>query len=355
MFFSKKILAIDISDSSIEILQMSQFWGRPKITFLSRAELGNGVMERGRIINRKQLALRLKEYSSGASTDKVALALPDTIMYRHIFHFPKNKELKTDDILAEAQKAININFKDSYWDFNVQDLDDNKVVFFAAALKKDVDEYKTLFEEIDLIPKIFDLNSLSTLRAIDVDHESVLVVDIGGKSATMSIFDNSAMRFISEADFGGENFTEKLAEKLNISREQAEIFKMNIGFNPDKEEGRIFLALEEIMQPLIDEMRSNINKYESGNAQRRIKKIALIGGSALIPGICEYIFENFSIKTDVRRPLTGDLVSDYLRVNKISNGIDTIFFATTLGLANKYLGIQSDFKLGVNLLQSKKQ
>lgn len=353
MFFSKKILAIDISDSSIEILQMSQFLGKTKVTFLSRSELGNGVVEKGRVINRKQLALRLKEYSSGCSTNKVAMALPDVITSSHIFHFPKDKELKKDDIWDEAKKVMAIELSDSYWDYSIQDVNGEKIVFFAAALKRDIDEYRTLFEETDFDPKFFDLNSLCALREIETGHEGALVVDIGGRYGVLNVFDNGILQFSNIVDFGGENFTEKLMGKLSVSYEEAEVFKMNIGFNPDKEDGKIFLALQEILQPLIDEMRKVINSYEdkNNNPQRRIKKIILTGGSALMPNICEYIFENFSIRTEIGRPREGDLVSDYLKANKISNGIDTIFFATTLGLAHKYLGIQSQFNMGINLLK----
>ena len=92
--FPKKILAINISDSSIEVLEMSQIFGRIKITFLSRSELENGIVEKGKILKKKQLVLKLNEYCpEGMAKNKVALALSDTIVFSHIFKFSGDKNI----------------------------------------------------------------------------------------------------------------------------------------------------------------------------------------------------------------------------------------------------------------------
>lgn len=349
--FPKKVLAIDISDSSIEILQMSQIFGKIKVTFLSRCELENGIIEKGKILKKKQLVLKLKEYCpEGIVNDKVALALPDTIVFNHIFRFSGDKNISTQDILSEAKKVLPVDIDNSYWDFDSQIIGSDKIVFFAAAHKKDIDEYKSVFDEINLVPKIFDLNSLSALRAINLEQEGTLIIDLGGRFGVISIFDGGLMQLTSIVNFGGENFTEKLSEKLKISHEQAEFFKITVGFNPDMESGRVFLILQEILQPLIEEMRNAINSYESKN-EKKVKKIILSGGSGLMPKLDEYIFSNFSIHTEIGRPHLSDLILKYLKANNAQIGIDTIFFAPTLGLATKYLGIKTHFNIGVNLLK----
>lgn len=350
-FFPKKILAIDISDGSIEILQMLQIFGKIKITFLSRLELEKGIVEKGKILKKKQLILKLKEYCpEGVAKNKVVLALPDAIVFNHIFRFSGNKNISTQDILAEAKKILPIDLDDSYWDFDSQIIGNDKIIFFVAAHKKDIDEYKSVFDEMNFVPKIFDLNSLSALRAINLEKEGTLVIDLGGRFGVISIFDEGLMQLTSIFNFGGENFTEKLSEKLKISYEQAEFFKMTDGFNPDLEDGRVFLVLQEVLQPLIEEIRNAINLYDSKN-KKKIKKIVLSGGSGLMPKLDEYIYSNFSINTEISRPYLGDLILKYLKANNAQSGIDTIFFAATLGLATKYLGIKSHFNISVNLLK----
>lgn len=349
-FLPKKILAVDISDSSIEILQVSRFFGKIKASFLSRSEIAKGVVEKGKIVNRKQLVLKLKEYASGASTNKIALAIPDAIVTTHIFRFPKDRDIKKEDVLYEAMKVISIDLGKIYWDFDVMDVEDAKIAFFVSALKSDIDEYKMLFEELDMVPELFDLNSLCALRAIDIDYDDVLIVDIGGRYGVLSVFSGGSLQSVNLVNFGGENFTEQLSEKLNATYEQAEIFKMNVGFDADKEDGKVFLALEDVMQPLIDEMRKVINDYEEKN-KKKIKKILLSGGSSLIPKLGEYIYENISIEAEIGRPRAGNIVLDYLKSNNVADGIDTIFFTTTLGLASQYFGERSDFDMGINLLK----
>lgn len=351
--FPKKILAIDVSDSSIEILQMSQFLGKIKVSFLSRSELEEGIVEKGKILKKKQLVLKIKKYAGDIVRSEVAVALPDTIIFSHIFKFTGQEAISDKEIISEAKKTMPINFDDCYYDFFVQDINGEKIVFFAAALKKEVDEYKSVFKELNFVPRFFDLNSLCALRSLDIEHDGTLVVDIGGKYGVLSIFDNGLLQLTSVVNFGGENFTEKLSEKLNVSREQAEVFKMTYGFNPDKEDGRIFLVLQEVLQPLIDEIRKIINFYEADNknSPRRIKKIVLSGGSGLMSKLDEYIFENFGINAEIGRPQLGNLISEYLKSNNMENEIDTVFFAATLGLATRYLEVKSHFNTGVNLLK----
>ncbi len=349
-FLPKKILAVDISDSSIEILQVSQFLGKIKASFISRSEITKGIVDKGRIIDRKQLVLKLKEYTSGASTNKIALAIPDAIVATNIFRFPEDKDIKKEDVLSEAMKMVSVDLEKSYWDFDIMDVDDAKIAFFVSALKSDIDEYRLLFEELDMVPELFDLNSLCALRAIDIDYDDVLIVDIGGRYGVLSAFNGGSLQSVHLVDFGGENFTEKLSERLNATYEQAEMFKMNVGFDADKEDGRVFLALEDVMQSLIDEMRKVVNDYEEKN-NKKIKKIILSGGSSLIPKLGEYIYENLSIEAEIGRPRARNMVLDYLKSNNITGGIDTIFFTTTLGLASKYFGVKSDFDVGINLLK----
>lgn len=346
----RKILAIDISDSSIEIMQMSQFLGRIKVTFLSRSELEKGIVENGRIIGKKQLALKIREYCGSLKKNKVALALPDGVVSSHIFRFSGDRKISKEDVLAEAKKVLPMEINDSYWDFNVQDVGGEKVVLFAVAGKKDVDTYKAIFEDKNFDLKVLDLNSLCVLRAFDFDREGVLFVDLGGWSTTLSILDGECLRAIDVVGFGGEDVTEKISDKLKVSREEAESLKMNIGFDTDKEDGKVFLALEEILQPFVDGMRKTINSYE-GSSKRKIKKIILSGGTGTMPKLGEYIYENFGINCEMVRPQMSNLVSEYLKVNRAKNGIDTIFFATTLGLAAKYLGIKTRFDVSVNLLK----
>lgn len=346
----RKILAIDVSDSSIEIMQMSQFLGRLRVTFLSRSELEKGIVENGRIIGKKQLALKIREYCGSLKKNKVALALPDSIVSTHIFKFPGDKNISKEDVLAEAKKVLPIDANDSYWDFIIQYIGGEKVVFFAVASKKDVEAYKAIFEDKNFDLKVLDLNSLCVLRAFDFDQDGVLFVDFGGRSIMLSILDKGCLQAINGVRFGGEDITEKISEKLNVPREEAESLKMNVGFDTDKEDGKVFLALGEILQSFVDEMRKAINSYEESNS-RKIKKIILSGGTGTMPKLGEYIYENFGIHCEVARPQIAHLVSEYLRANRVKNGIDTIFFAATLGLATKYLEVKTRFEASVNLLK----
>lgn len=115
--------------------------------------------------------------------------------------------------------------------------------------------------------------------------EEGAVVDIGGGTTGISILKNGEVKKVVDEPTGGTHFSLVLAGSNKISFEEAEVLKRDF-----KKHSEIF----PILQPVIDKIIFIINNAIDGED---ISEIVLVGGSALLNGIEDYIEKNIKIKT----------------------------------------------------------
>ena len=83
---------------------------------------------------------------------------------------------------------------------------------------------------------------------------------------------------------------------------EAETLKCRAGLQPEEhEEGAEVVA--EAIRPLVSEIRSSFNYFAAGNPDTRIKRLALVGGAALLPGLPEQLTEELGVPAFLSDPL----------------------------------------------------
>src|SRR5699024_11993813 len=63
----------------------------------------------------------------------------------------------------------------------------------------------------------------------DEKNLGVTLIDIGGGSTTVSVFENDHLAGTSSIPLGGDNITKELSIGLRTSTEEAEVIKLNYG------------------------------------------------------------------------------------------------------------------------------
>jgi len=307
------MFGLDISDASIEVLELKKSFGRVKLVGYGRAELPEGIVRDGIVLKKKELSEAIKKILSGAKpkaikSREVILSLPESRVFTHVFRFPANLNLKqiAHVLQFEVPNVLPISLGEVYADFlPLGKVDNEQEVFFVAVPRKVVDDLSEVLKNAGLKPKVFDMESASFARAIGKEaYDGALVVDIGARTTIISIFDRNGIRFTTNIGIAGNLFTETIAKKLKIKWQEAEKLKIKCGLSPDGklcEGGQIFLILQSAMQPILQEIRKVIKFYEEKSG-RKIKKIILCGGSAMMPNIANYFEENLGLKVSVGRP-----------------------------------------------------
>ncbi len=216
---------------------------------------------------------------------------------------------------------------------------------------------KAGFEVDDIV-----LEPLASSHAVLHDDEKevgVVLVDIGGGTTDIAIFEDKTIRHTAVVAVAGNKVTDDLRKGLGILHDQAERLKHEygvaladmvtedqeiqipgIGGRPDKSIGQSTLA--QIIQPRLEEILEfvAIEIKRSGYGRHLSAGVVLTGGGALIPGTAELAAEILGLEARVGRPLglAGGLVEE----------VDDPKYATGVGLVLH--GLRTGAGRGTSLL-----
>lgn len=378
--FRKKIFGLDISDDSIRVLLLKKKRGNFfKIASFGKADIKPGLVENGKILDAVKLAeevrkLLKKTKPKKIKTRNVIVNLPESKSFSCVFELPAN--LKDEEIASviknESQELIPFEPENVFSDYNIikrkktekkkektdkkkkpesNEKGINKIeAFYAAAEHSIIAGYYQFLKLSHLKPVAIDLESNALARSLVQEiKEPFLIIDIGARTTDFNIFDKTGNCFSSSINIAGNNFTEILAEKLGISKKEAESKKKKIGLDIEKGQGKVMQILQSAFPPIIEEAKKTINFYERKH-DKKIKKIYLTGGSALMPDIDEYLSENVGVKAVVGKPW----VIERLKNSKKFNKKDSAAWNAAIGLALR--GLEKNPKeADVNLLPREKE
>ena len=122
-------VGIDISDSTIEVVKIVNENTGLKIASIGRMSLALGVVERGRIKDKAQLAAALKKVLAAATPDPIreksfVFGLPESQTYTHIFDLKPHKASERD-LLIRKEAAASIPLEENQIAFSYSILDES--------------------------------------------------------------------------------------------------------------------------------------------------------------------------------------------------------------------------------------
>lgn len=351
----QKIIGIDFSDYSIELLCLEKGFFKPKVYAYSRCVLPPGVLSDGAIQHPAALSGILKKMMLSASPNFIknglcVFSLPDSQVFVHEFVMPitlGGKSLR-QAILHEVRTKFPMKFDNLYYDFIVsgKSHDTQNILFFAAP-DYIIEKYVRTLLDAGLTALAIDVESMSIGRSLLNAHDKrkdVLIADIGSRYTNITVYNNYDISGIHIIKEGGEKITKRISDELCISEEEAEGLKSKIGLSFFGDELAVSEIIADDMKEVIREIKGII-QYYLHRKKITIDSIVLTGGCALAPGIQKFFQSHFWQEVEIRNPL------DKLRVQKddLKNG-RKVLFSNVIGLALRGLHTYPHLH-GVNLLQ----
>lgn len=354
MLFRVPLFGLNISDDSIETVSLGESIEKPMLLALGRKILEPGIIEYGKILKPEKLEFVLqklieKPKFGKINTKKFIFTLPESKTFIHIFEVPPDFKRKKTEEFIHSEAVSNFPFKlsDIYFDFKIV----NRGVLLAAVQKNIVDEYLRVFKNLKLKPIALEIESTSIFRAlIEKEDETILITNIGARTTNINIFDEGYLRLSISIDTAGNKFSQALAKKLNISFQEAESLKKEIGLDHEKKEGKVFLILQKEIQEIISEIKKT-EDYFRNKTGKKIKKIILAGGSAPIPHLQQYLEENLEkpvLIADPWKNINIDILKKKEYFEKALE-INPILYAPAIGSAMRGL-TKKPKKADINLL-----
>ena len=306
LFGSKSILGIDLGTSGIKIAELSTKSG-------GRFELKNyavlDFIPKDKSVPKldDQLLINgLKDLLNKGkfSTKDTIASISSFLTFTTIIEMPYLSEKDLGKAIPfEARKYIPIPLPEVVLDWsiiNVKQAGDhtNVEVFLAAVPKDQTERYKNIFISAGLNLKALELENIALSRALSEENLSPLViVNLGGRSTSISVFDNRFERISRNYEVGGFEIAKALSETLGISFEEAEKIKKTEGLKTGSSNSAVIVSLVDL---IVLETKKVVSNYEESR-KVKINKIILAGGQANMPGLKDYFTQKLG-----KEALLGD-------------------------------------------------
>lgn len=234
------------------------------------------------------------------------------------------KQIKTiflpDDELEsalffEAKKHIPISGSDMVLDYqviSVEEKTNNMNILLGATSKAVLNEHTNILTTAGLSPTWVDIDSLAVANAFAlnayVEDGVYVLLNIGAHRTNMVIWGPDSRFFARDIPFGGYNFTKDIMSRRRLEWAEAEEYKFAHGLLDDPnnplEQTLSMLDISEkpTEEAIAEEIRRSLRFYVKEAGTSDFRKIYLMGGSAKLKGLPEYIQDKVNLPTEVFMP-----------------------------------------------------
>ncbi|KKT82498.1 MAG: hypothetical protein A3B99_03070 [Candidatus Yanofskybacteria bacterium RIFCSPHIGHO2_02_FULL_44_12b] len=318
-FRAKSKLGIDIGTSSIKIAELEKDGGRFTLLNYGIFELKNvrtdstaeNQMARDRGILKlpdEEIVWGIQEIIKKAdmkSRDAVA-SIPAVSTFGTVIEMPYlSGEDLAKAIAFEAKKYIPIPIKDVVLDWSIIEvLNPGQItagkdrivkeqkpstveIFLAAVSREETQKYLNIMKSAGLTLRALELENAALIRGlIGNDLSPIAIVNIGGRSTSITIVNKGYERISHNYEIGGFEITKSIARSLSISLEKADELKMKFGMK-EGDENVINESVASLIDMMAFETRKTLTNYEEAK-NLTLSKVLLVGGVANIPYFLEY-------------------------------------------------------------------
>ncbi len=228
---------------------------------------------------------------------------------------------------SETAKAVT----DKAGEPEVIDVSADKMKLLCFIINKDIiDTYRTVLDNLGLSIEYFELEAYSVLRsAIPNNVTEAMVVDIGARYTKIYAIRNGKIVHAIKKLHGGKDYTQIIAENLDISIEKAEELKRTMNLS-QMTDGVVANTLRQSISRLVDSLRLTQREHNI----KADSPIYLCGGGSLLFGLPEYIAQTMSVKIIICQPFMNTQAPKYLDKLLVETGPE---YAVATGLALKHI------------------
>ena len=316
---SQGYIGIDIGFGGIKLVELKSEKGRARLITYAYVNIPSESLEKNLLADIPGTADLLKRMCAKAkvSSKKVISALPISSVFSSILSVPttNDKEIK-EAVMVQAKKLIPMPIEEVNIDQVIIDKIEKSEntqpstrVFVTAAPKTLVTKYMEICKQAGLQLVSLETEAFAEIRSlIGKDRSTIMIVDIGSLRTNIMIVERGVPFITRSIATGGTAISQTIAKTLGIPMEQAESMKRDIKsmqtFAPT---GDLSPILSVLVKPILDELRYSLNAYQSqdqgsNNSTKRIDKIILTGGSALLPRLPEFITQQMSVNAYLGNP-----------------------------------------------------
>jgi len=342
-FSQKPAFGLDLSDLSLKIVEISKRKGGLALSDFVKQDIPKGLIEGGLIKKEKELVDILRKALAKARVGKkVVCNLPEEKVFIRIIQLPKMKESELEKAVQwEAEAHIPLDISDVYLGWQIIEPIfehiDHLDVLIAATPKTLVDNYLNLLRKSGLEPIALEPESIAMTRSMMTkdDLTPSIIVDMGAVGTNFVIFSALAIRFTSHIHISGQLLNKTIAKAMKITEKEANALKIKHGLDKKVEKGKMYKALEPIIDDLVKQIKDYVVFYHEHathvhGPDGAIGQVILCGGDSLLKNLPDVLSEKLDMPVKM-----GDPLINIPQVDKKKGVIkkEVFSYTTALGLA----------------------
>src|SRR6059036_1247875 len=310
-FFRKSpdIFGLDIGSSGVKAVHVRESGGSHTLTSLGVSPLPPDAITDGTIKDPSTVveAIRGAVSRAGLKGTNCAIAVCGRELIIKKVQIPEVPAKEVGDVVQlEAEHHIPFAIDEVFLDYHTVGQHGGVMDLILVAVKKSkVLEYASVVSEAGFTPSIVDVDGFALANQFELNFpeergEAVALIDIGASTMKTNVVRGGATIFARDIPFGGNNYTQAIAQQLKIPFEQAEAAKLgrDVGVRWEA----VVPALEAVSRELSLEVQRTFDYFASTAESERIGRIVLAGGCSLLPGLNDYLASNWGIPVVLARP-----------------------------------------------------
>lgn len=341
---NKTLLGVDISSTSVKILELSQNNGRYQVeSYASEPLPANAVVEQS-IGDEEAVGLVIKKAlgKARASSKVAAIAVAGSAVITKNIDMDEGLSDNEMDyqIRIEADQYIPYPLEEVALDWQVQgpsEMPGNVDVLLAACRLENVELRKDALEIGGLDTGIVDIEAFCTERSFelvqsqlegDEDIDTVAIIDIGATMTTLSVLNQGKTIYTREQLFGGKQLTEEVMRRYGLSEDEAVRAKLDGGL-PDDYESEV---LDPFRDSVVQQVSRSLQFFYSSSQYNDVDYIILAGGTSSIIGLDHLTQEKLGISAIVANPFVNMTLSQKVNASLLNNDAPSLMIACGLAM-----------------------
>jgi type IV pilus assembly protein PilM len=311
----RSILGIDISSTSVKILELSKTGDQYCVEGYGRAVLPNNAMESNVIkdIDTAAACIRKVLTATGLTCKNVACAVPESSAISKVIQI--NAGLTAQEIeelvVVEADKYIPYPIDEINVDFSVlgPSVKNSAMldVLIVASRSENVNNRVDVITQAGLVLKVVDVESYAIERALQLlkaelpaggDKKNIAIFDVGAVYTHLFVLHNMKMIFSREEEFGGKQLIDLVMQHYSMEQQEA-LAAIEQGTLPEDYANEVLQPFKEL---ILLQVKRSLQFFFSTSHYTFVDHIILAGGMANIPGIAQLLQEHINIPTSIANP-----------------------------------------------------
>lgn len=339
------MVGVDISSTSVKLLELTQVGGRFRVDCYSVAPLFPDSFEQSDIKDVESVgeAIKLVVNRSGARTNHAAVAVPGSSVITKIIQV--DSRLEEYDMEAqvdlEASRFVPYPMEEVSIDFEVispnQNNPDKVDVLVAASRTEQVDSRVEALRLGGLTVDVVDVESYAMERAFPLitdqlpnegKDKTIAIIDIGSIVTSITILHDLMTIYTHEEVFGGKQLTEAIQRRYGLTYEEAGLAKKQNALAEDY----VPEVLDPFREALIPLIRRSLQFFFSASRFNEVDYIVLAGGGAYIPGLRELVKERLGTDCCIANPFSDMIISPKVDAASLSADAPSLMICCGLAL-----------------------